>query len=318
MKLNKKFSIIIPTYNGEKTITKLVNELLFAFRNHEKEIVIVNDNSPDKTHYLCLKISRKFKNYVTYIKLSKNFGEHNAVMAGLRYCTGDIAIIMDDDFQNRPNEALKLGEFTLRNNFDVVYTKYKKKNDSLIRNFMSNIANRTANLVLEKPRNIYLSSFKSIKRDIVNEIIKYEGPYPYIDGLIFSITNSVGSLQVLHDKRLEGISGYNLSKLLNHYVNLFTNFSTAPLRFFSIVGIFTIIISFFLILYTIYEKIFNPALPQGFTQIIIIVLFFSGLQILILGILGEYAGKILLNINKKNQYTVEFINKSKKSQKLNR
>lgn len=127
MKHNKKISIIIPTYNGEKTITKLVNELLVVFRKHKKEIVIVNDNSPDKTHHFCLNISRKLNRYITYIKLSKNFGEHNAVMAGLRNCTGDIIIIMDDDFQNKPKEALKLAEFTLQNNFDVVYTKYKKK-----------------------------------------------------------------------------------------------------------------------------------------------------------------------------------------------
>lgn len=197
----------------------------------------------------------------------------------------------------------------------MLFTPNIKKNDLWIRNLMSNIANKTANLVLEKPNKIYLSSFKSIKRSIVNEVIKYDGPYPYIDGLIFSITNNVGSLEALHDKRLEGKSGYSLSKLFNHYINLFTNFSTAPLRFFSIVGLLTIIISFFLIFYSIYEKFFNPDVPQGFTQIIIIVLFFSGLQILFLGILGEYAGKILININKKNQYKIEFIKKSKNMSK---
>ena len=305
-------SFIIPTYKGSKNLSKLSKELISIFKNYKIEIVIVNDCSPDETHEISKNLLKEHPDKITYIKLSKNFGEHNAVMAGLRHAEGNLAIIMDDDFQNAPSEALKLAEYSLQNDYDVVFTKYGKKKDSFIRNIMSKIANVTAELNLKKPKEIYFSSFKSIKRNLVNEIIKYEGPFPYIDGLILSVTQNIGSLNVLHAERKEGKSSYSLYKLARHYGNLATNFSTIPIHLFSIMGLIIIIISFFFIISVIIEKIVNPNIPQGYSQLITIILFFSGVQILFLGVIGEYVGKILKNVNKENQYIISYLKKKDK------
>ena len=302
-------SLIIPTYKGAKTLSKLVDELLLTFKDHKVEIIIVNDSSPDSTHIDSKILLKKYPNKITYLKLSKNFGEHSATMAGLRHSEGGLVVIMDDDFQNPPDEALKLVLYSLKNDHDVVFTKYKIKNDSLIRNIMSKIANVSAQVILKKPKNIYFSSFKSIKRNIVDEIIKYEGPFPYIDGLILSITNNIGSCDVIHDERKFGKSGYNLGKLFKHYSNLSINFSTIPIHLFSILGFAITIISFMLIIGIVIEKLTNPTVPLGYSTLIACIIFFSGVQLLFLGLIGEYIGKILKNVNKEKQYNISFLQK---------
>lgn len=302
-------SIIIPTYNSSETLPKLVKELIFIFVKFKIEIVIVNDFSSDTTHEQCVSLLEKYSDKITYLKFSKNYGEQSAVMAGLKYCEGDLVIIMDDDYQNPPSEALNLLEYSLKNNYDVVYTKYQIKRDSYFRNLISKIANFTAEFLLKKPSSIYFSSFKLIKRNIVNEIIKYTGPFPYIDGLILSITHNVGSFEARHDQRMSGKSGYNLYKLMKHYGNLITNFSTLPIHFFSILGLIITVLSIFFIISVVIEKIMNPSIPQGYSTILTAVFFFAGLQLLFLGLIGEYIGKILKNVNRENQYNISFFKK---------
>lgn len=310
MSLDQKLiSLVIPTYKGDKTLNDLIEELILTFKNHNIEIVVVNDCSPDSTHEQMETLMRKYSNKLTYLKFSKNYGEHSAVMAGLRNCEGEIVIIMDDDFQNPPDEALKLAEYTLMNDYDVVFTKYKIKNDSFLRNIMSKIANMSAQLILKKPKDLYFSSFKAIKKNIVNEIINYEGPFPYIDGLILSITNNFSSFEVKHDERKKGESSYSITKLAKHYGNLITNFSTIPIHFFSILGLIITLISLLFIVITVIEKILNPNLPLGYSTLITVIVFFSGVQILFLGLIGEYVGKILKNVNKEKQYNISYIKK---------
>ena len=308
---NDLISLIIPTYNGAKTLPKLAEDLLLTFKNHNVEIVIVNDCSPDSTHNDLKDLLDKYSNKITYLKLSKNFGEHNSVMAGLRHCEGNLIIIMDDDYQNGPTEALKLADHSLENDFDVVFTKYRVKNDSMLRNLMSKIADISAQLILKKPKDIYFSSFKSVKRNIVNEILKYEGPFPYIDGLILSITKNIGSYEVTHNKRELGKSSYNFSKLAKHYSNLIINFSTIPIHFFSIIGFTITLMSLIYMIITFLEKILIPNLPIGYSALVTIIIFFSGVQILFLGLIGEYVGKVLKNVNKEKQYFIDFIKKKK-------
>lgn len=304
-------SIIIPTYKGSETLPNLVEEIIFTFEKLKIEIIIVNDFSPDDTHEKCISLLEKYSDKITYLRFSKNYGEHNAVMAGLNYSEGDLVIIMDDDYQNPPSEALNLLEYSLKNNYDVVYTSYLVKQDSLFRNIISKIANFSAELLLKKPSSIYFSSFKLIKRNVVNEIIKYTGPFPYIDGLILAITNNIGSLEVKHEKRIIGKSGYNFYKLIKHYGNLTTNFSTVPIHLFSILGLTITIFSIFFIIFIVVEKIINPSVPQGYSAILTAIFFFAGIQLLFLGLIGEYIGKILKNVNKENQYNINFIKKKK-------
>lgn len=309
---DKTISVIIPTYKGVKTLSQLAKELILIFEKYKIEIIIVNDCSPDNTHEDVKELIKDYPNKITYIKFSKNYGEHSAVMAGLRNCEGDLVIIMDDDYQNPPEEALNLAEYTLDNDYDVVFTKYKTKNDSLIRNIMSKIANISAQIILKKPKDLYFSSFKAIKKNIVSEIISYEGPFPYIDGLILSVTENLGSYVVKHDERKEGKSTYNIGKLAKHYGNLATNFSTMPIHLFSILGLAITFISFLFILVTIIEKILNPNLPLGYSTLITVIVFFSGIQILFLGLIGEYIGKILKNVNKEKQYNINYFKKKDK------
>ena len=176
---------------------------------------------------------------------------------------------------------------------------------------MSKIANYSAQIIIKKPKNIYLSSFKSIKRHIVNEIINYKGPFPYIDGLILSITNNLGSFEVRHNERKDGKSSYNLAKLAKHYGNLIINFSTIPIHLFSVLGLIITAVSFLFIVGIVIEKILNPNVPLGYSTLMTVIIFFSGIQILFLGLIGEYVGKILKNVNKENQYNIIFSLKKK-------
>ena len=304
-------SIIIPTYNGSKTLGRLVNNLIQVFKKIKIEIIIINDYSKDNTDIICRKLNKKFPKIISYLKLSKNYGEHNAVMAGLKHSKGSLAIIMDDDNQNTAKEAYKLYNYSIKKNYDVVYTKYIEKKDSLLRKFMSKIANYSAELLINKPSGVYLSSFKSIKRKLINNIVSYSGPFPYIDGLILSKTNSIGTCLVKHESRKYGRSNYSLLKLLKLYSNLIINFSTVPIHIFSMIGILLTFFSVILIIITIVEKMTLPNVPLGYSMLITILLFFSGVQFLFLGLLGEYIGKILKNVNKDDQYLVSNIIKKK-------
>lgn len=233
-------------------------------------------------------------------------------MAGLRHCKGDIAIIADDDLQHPPKEILKLAEYSINSEFDVVYTKFKNYSYSLLRSILSKFYNFTANVALNKPKDIYLSSFKSIKRKVINEIIQYEGNYAYIDGLIFSSTKNIGVLEVNHESRKIGKSGYSIKKFAAHYGNLLLNFSVLPLRIFFIFGLVISIISLIALIFIIFEKLNNPNIPIGYPTLIASIVLFSGIQILFLGFIGEYLGKILKIVNKDKQYVIDLIKKNLK------
>ena len=313
--MTELISVIIPTYKGSNTIIDLVNEINNLFKNLNFEIVIINDDSPDDSHSKLIDLQKKNNKIITYIKLAKNFGEYNAVMAGLRHCKGDIAVIIDDDFQHHPSEVLKLVHHSLSSNSDVVFTKYKDKKHSIIRNLMSLVNNLTAKFLIQKPKDLYLSSFKTIKRNIIDIITKYEGNYVYIDGLILSYTNKIESFEVKHHERVIGKSSYNSLKLFTHYLNLITNFSIFPLRLFFIFGLVTSLISFIFLFFIFFEKIFNPQVPLGYSSLLSAITFFSGIQILFLGFIGEYIGKILKTVNKDHQYIIECTFKNQNLQK---
>jgi undecaprenyl-phosphate 4-deoxy-4-formamido-L-arabinose transferase len=300
-------SIIIPTFKGEKVLRSLCEEIISNFKNIRTEVILINDCSPDNTNQICNDLYNKYPNIITYIKFKKNFGEYNAVMAGLKYSIGDIVLIMDDDYQNIPEEALKLYHFTKTYNFDVVFVNYISKKHSFLRNIFSKISNISASFILSKPKNIYLSSFKTIRRSVVDQILVYDGPYPFIDGLILSITSNIGSIISVHEFRKFGKSNYNFFKLIKHYVNLITNFSTIPIHICTFIGFVIIILSFILIFWSIISKFFEINMPPGYTSIFVAVLFFSGIQLLFIGLIGEYIGKILKNVNKQKAYFIDHV-----------
>ena len=189
-------SIVIPVYNSEPTIGCLVDRLIADLGSDALQIVLVNDGSNDGTDGVCRGLVRRYLGIVTYVRLARNFGEHNAVMAGLHHAHGDYVVIMDDDFQNPPGEVCRLIEHARAGGYDVVYTRYARKHHHWARNLASRLNDRVATLMLEKPRDLYLSSFKCLARFTVQEILKYRGPYPYVDGLVLRCTRNIGTLAV--------------------------------------------------------------------------------------------------------------------------
>jgi len=302
---NTRVSIIIPVFNSERSIgalvTRLVNELGSRF---VLEIILVNDQSVDQSDKACIALFEQYQGVVKYFPLAKNVGEHNAVMAGLNQMSGDYAVIMDDDFQNPVSEVLKLISYATDHEFDVVYTWYEKKEHSWWRNLGSRFNNRIANIMLNKPGDLYLSSFKLLNRYLVKEIIQYDLPFPYIDGLILRTTSNIGKIQVMHHQREDGKSNYTLKKLIRLWMNMFTNFSILPLRVAIIMGFLFAMIGIILGIWTVIEKIDNPNLPLGYASIIVAISVFSGTQLIAIGMLGEYLGRMFLSQNKKPQYSI--------------
>lgn len=305
MSYKEAISIVIPVYNGEKSIANLVTHLIDTLSiSYKLEIVLVNDCSPDGSEAVCVSVFEKYKDIVKFLSLSKNVGEHNAVMAGLNQTTGDFTVIMDDDFQNPVSEVIKLIEFAIKTQHDVVYTYYGKKEHSFFRNLGSRFNDKMATILLKKPKDLYLSSFKVINKFLVKEIIKYNLPFPYIDGLILRTTNNIGKLKVKHNKRTNGASNYTLKKLVSLWMNMFTNFSILPLRFSMVMGFAFSLFGFGYGLFSIIEKLYNPNLPIGYTTLIVLISVFSGIQLMALGMVGEYLGRMFMSQNKKPQYSI--------------
>ena len=298
-------SLVIPVFNSEGTIERLVEGLIGELGSlFRLEIVLVNDNSMDRSEEACISIFEKHGKTVKFYSLSRNVGEHNAVMAGLNKVTGDYVVIMDDDFQNPVGEVVRLVETAVANQYDVVYSYYETKKHSVLRNLGSWFNDKVANLMLQKPKHLYLSSFKVLNKFLVNEIIKYQAPFPYIDGLILQITDNIGKVIVDHNERREGRSGYTIKKLISLWLNMFTNFSILPLRISIIMGFVFASVGLILGVYSAIEKLLNPNVPLGFTSLLVSISIFGGIQLIMLGMVGEYIGRIFLSLNKKPQYTI--------------
>ena len=300
-----KITIAIPVYNSETTIGELVEKLILNLSKYNLEIILVNDSSHDNSEKKCLELYDKYSQIVKYYALSKNVGEHNAVMAALNQATGDFAIIMDDDFQNPISEVKKLIDFSLNNDFDVIYTYYSKKKHSFFRNLGSKFNDKIANVMLQKPKKLYLSSFKSVSKFIILEVIKYDLPYPYVDGLILRTTDNIGKIQVEHSERQTGKSQYTLKKLFSLWMNMFTNFSILPLRLATILGFVFSIISFLLGVAGVFMKFSDPSIPMGYASLFVTVSIFAGIQLIAIGMVGEYIGRIFISMNKKPQYSIK-------------
>ncbi|WP_165069064.1 glycosyltransferase family 2 protein [Paludisphaera rhizosphaerae] len=297
-------SIVIPVYNGAETIGPLVTRLVEVLDRDGLQIVLVNDGSPDHSGVVCRTLQERYPEHVVYVELAKNFGEHNAVMAGLRHTTGSHVVVMDDDFQNPPEEVRRLVAHAARHDYDVVYTRYERKHHHWFRNLGSRFNDRVATVLLDKPPGLYLSSFKCMNRFTVNEVLRYTGPYPYIDGLILRCTRRIGVLQVRHDPRTVGRSNYTLRKLLALWLNMFVNFSVLPLRVSTFAGFVASLLGVALGVATTIEWILRPGTPVGWASIVVTLLTFSGVQLMMLGVVGEYIGRLFLSGNQTPQFVV--------------
>lgn len=294
------FSIVIPVYNGAQSIESLVQTIYRDLADYHFEIILVNDGSRDRSALVCQKIAESFP-AVTFVNLRKNFGEFNAVMCGLSFVAGKYAAIIDDDFQNPPSEILKLYRKAVSEDYDVVYSYYDEKKHHWFRNFGSKTINLLTTWLLKKPADLYLSSFKLIKKEVINEIIKSKSPHPYIDGLIFQVTNNVGKEKVIHLNRMEGHSNYSLTKLLSLTLTIIFGYSMIPLRLTFLAGFFSIVFSL------IYMGIYSFRLINQWGSPIII--FMCGVILCCFALIGEYIGTTFLITSGKPQYIIKSVSK---------
>ncbi|MBN8215785.1 MAG: glycosyltransferase family 2 protein [Spirochaetes bacterium] len=300
----RRLSVVIPVYGGEKTIARVVERVLRDLRTLRPEVVLVNDASPDGSHTVCLALWKRGRGRVKYLRLAKNSGEHNAVLAGLRACTGDRVLILDDDDQNEPADVHRMLARLEAEDLDVVFGHYAKKRHALWRNLGSAFNDLVANWMLGKPRDLYLCSFKVMNRFLVDELIKYEGPFPYIDGLILRSTRRVASVAVAHHARAEGKSSYTLTKLLRLWLAMFTNFSIVPLRVATVAGWLLAALAFLSGSLMAVMRLRDAWEVPGWTSLFVAVSFFSGVQLISLGLLGEYLGRLFLTANRHPQAAV--------------
>lgn len=297
-------SIVVPVYNGSATIPELVSALAGLEVDGGYEIVLVDDGSPDSSAEVCRALVDETGSVpVIFVALSRNYGEHNAVMAGLAQTTGDFVITMDDDLQNPPSEVLKLLNACREGGHDVVYTYYPRKKHSLFRNIGSRFANFTADLLLDKPKHLYVSSFRCMNRHVVDNLLAYDGPFPYVDGLIMQVTQRLGAIEVVHLPRAVGRSGYTLRRLVRLWMSICINFSVVPLRLSSLMGLLLTMVGFIVLVVFLVDWLVEKQ-PQGWLSIIGTVILFSGAQLVMLGVMGEYVGRIFLSANRKPQYVV--------------
>lgn len=309
----KLVSFVIPCYRSAETIGRVVAELDAAMReipDYRYEIVLVNDSSPDDTFEMIRSLCAHRPD-ICGVNLARNFGQHAALMAGFRYTHGEVVVCLDDDGQTPADEVYKLLA-RIEEGYDVVYAKYTHKQHSGFRNFGSKVNEIMTRIMLGKPKELYLSSYFAARRFVVDEILRYSNPYPYVIGLILRTTKNIANVEVTHREREAGVSGYTLGKLLGLWFNGFTAFSIKPLRIATAMGCMTACAGFLYGIYTVIKKFVNPNVPIGFSAMMAALVFIGGMIMLMLGLIGEYIGRIYISLNNSPQYVIrECINEKR-------
>ncbi|MDE6314625.1 MAG: glycosyltransferase family 2 protein [Lachnospiraceae bacterium] len=301
----EKLSFVIPCYGSEHTIEDVTNQIkqvMSTHREYDYEIILVNDCSPDNVWQVITRLCKK-DGHIRAIRLAKNFGQHSALMAGYSYVTGDYVATLDDDGQTPAEEVFKLVD-KVKEGYDVAYGYYSERKDNLFRKFGTVVNNKMLEMMIEKPKNVHLTSYFVAKRYVIAEITKYQNPYPYIWGLVLRTTKNIVNVEINHKERAEGKSGYTLTKLLNLWMNGFTAFSVKPLRFATCVGAVTSAIGVLFIIFTIVKKLMQPDLVPGYSSLMAVLLFIGGMLMVMLGLIGEYVGRIYICINASPQFVI--------------
>ncbi len=297
-------SIVIPCYYSEKTLPQEVDLIMEEFAKnpgYECEIVLVNDGSTDGTFNVIRQLSKKYGN-IKGVNLMRNFGQHNALMAALQYTEGEYVLGMDDDMQTHPSQMFKLVH-KIEEGFDMVYGIYPKRKNSAIKNFTSWINKVTSRKMLGRPKEIESSNFWIITKAVRDEVIKFDTFNPYVDAIFYRVTNNIGMVPIEHFKREIGHSGYTFKKLLKLWL-AYWNFSVVPLRMAFIVGTFSFFAGILFIIYIIINKILSPDLPVGWSSTMCMLALLFGIVLMVLGVIGEYLGKIVLILNKTPQFII--------------
>jgi undecaprenyl-phosphate 4-deoxy-4-formamido-L-arabinose transferase len=295
-------SVVIPVYGAERVLRRLVERLCAVLDDMQLryEIIFVNDDSPDGSWNVLRELHSEHPDRITIIRLTRNFGQHNATMCGFNEVRGRYVLTMDDDLQHPPEEIPKLWRALQESGLDVMYGRYSEKRHHAFRN----IGSWTLNLVYRRIFGLaaHFSSFRLIRRELIDAAVSYQLNFTFIDGLLAWNTTRVGTVDIRHDARDEGRSGYSVGKLLLLALNLLTNFSLVPLQAASLLGFIAAGSGLVVGVTYLARALFGQIAVPGYASIITAVLFFGGVQLLALGIIGEYVGRLHLNVNRKPQF----------------
>ncbi len=300
-------SIVIPVYGSEKVLPELVTRLQAVLDSIDHlrtnyEVIFVCDCSPDHSWEAIQALSIQYS-WVQGILLRMNAGQHNALMAGFAQARGKIIVTMDDDLQHSPSDIPALLDELARGR-DAVYASFKERKHAGWKIAGSRLNDLVAGYLMQKPKGLYLSPFRAIKNSIREDILRYQGPYVYVDGLILSVTRNIGTIKVDHHDRYAGESGYSFRKSFSLWLKMATSFSIVPLRITSFVGICFAGLGFLFAVALIIQKFTLDLMPVGWSSLIVTILIVGGVQLLALGMLGEYLGRVLLTLNSRPQYVV--------------
>ena len=298
-------SFVIPCYRSEQTITGVVEEItqtMGQLPGYTFEIILVNDCSPDDTFQIIRQLCGQYDNLIG-INLARNFGQHSDIMAGLHYATGDVCVFLDDDGQTPANEVEKLLD-AIAAGADVAMASYDHKMHSHFRNWGSKVNECMMHIMLHKPKELFVSSYFAVKRFVADSMLQYSNSYPYLPGLLLRATKNIVNVPVHHREREVGTSGYTLKKLLGLWFNGFTAFSVVPLRVATAVGVASAFVGFIYGIYTVIRKLVDPNILLGFSSIMAAILFIGGMLMIMLGLVGEYIGRIYISLNNSPQYVV--------------
>lgn len=300
-----KYSFVIPCYNSSHTIGNVVKEIqdkMLEMDEKDYEIILVNDHSKDSTKDVIFSLAEQ--NNVRAITLAKNSGQDSACLCGYRASKGDYVISLDDDGQTPANEVDRLIN-KLHEGYDVVIAHYPNKHHESWRNIGSRINDYMEREMLGKPKELYVGSYFIAKRFIIDQIITYPNPYPYIRGLLLSATDNIANVDVNHRNREYGKSQYTLKKLLGLWLNGFTSFSVKPLRVSTFIGGIIAVLGFIMTIYAVIHKLLHPEISAGWASLMAVMTLIGGMILLMLGLIGEYVGRIYISLNHTPQYVIQ-------------
>lgn len=304
-------SVVVPVYKSEGGLAELYQQVKDALRGKSYELILVDDQSPDGSWEAIKKLCKSDPSVVG-IRLRKNAGQDSAIMSGLRYVRGTFAVIMDDDLQHSPYDIPHLLEACLTRDWDVCYAHFISIKHVWWKRIGSWLNGRLAKIVIDKPTDIYLSPFKVLRREIVEEVVRYTGPFPYVDGLILNVTHRLGHVDATHNPRYHGVSNFGLTKSVKVFMRLMTGFSIWPLRFSARVGMWFALFGFALAFFYLIQYLLWEHRVEGWMTIVCLQLIIGGILLLSIGMVGEYLGRLYLTCNGKPQSTVsECLNTSK-------
>ena len=301
----KKLSIVIPCYGSEHTIEPVVNEVISTIDTNrfDYEFILVNDCSKDNVWQSIIKLTEG-NNRIKGISFAKNFGQQSALLAGFRHATGDYVISMDDDGQAPVESLMEMINRLEQNDYDIVYGCYQQVRQTGFRRFGSWFNHKMAIWFSNCPKDLFPTSFYVARKFLIEEIVQFENCYAYISGLVFRSTRNIGKIYVKHRSRIEGKSGYSLKRLIGLWINGFTAFSVKPLRLATFFGFIFSLLGFIYGIFIIIMKLIHPDTPMGYSSTMAAILFIGGVIMFMMGMVGEYIGRIYINQNKSPQYVI--------------